>query len=114
MKFRYHKLFLAKFSSLVYISLKIGYFELGHDYDVTVTLYLRSWYFISMYGKKGPLHILWDQLYVWGGFIFKFTGGGNQPPLGKLCYKERLGRRGLRCCNWEYALHSLITELIIH
>ena len=33
--------FLAKCSILAYISLKIGYFELGHDYDVTVTSYLR-------------------------------------------------------------------------
>ena len=27
--------FFAKFSILAYISLKIGYFELGHDYDIT-------------------------------------------------------------------------------
>ena len=32
------RFFLTKFSILAYISLKIGYFELGHDYDVTVTL----------------------------------------------------------------------------
>ena len=30
------------------------------------------------------------------GFILKFTGGGNHPPLGKSCYKKkRLVRRGL-------------------
>ena len=40
------KYFLAKFSILAYISsaYKIGYFELGHDYDVTVTSYLGCWY----------------------------------------------------------------------
>ena len=30
--------FLANFSILAYISLKIGYFELGYDYDVTLAL----------------------------------------------------------------------------
>ena len=42
--------FLAKFSILAYNSLKIGYFELKHDYDVTVTSYL------------GCLYLFW---YVW-------------------------------------------------
>ena len=50
-----------------------------YDYDVTVTLYLRCWYLFVMYGKKRPLAILWYQLNVSGGFIFKFTGGGNHP-----------------------------------
>ena len=36
--------FLAKFSILVYISLKIGYLQLSHDNDVTVTSYLECWY----------------------------------------------------------------------
>ena len=36
MKFRYLEFFSV--SIFTYISLKIGYFELGYDYDVTVTL----------------------------------------------------------------------------
>ena len=35
---------LAKISIFVYISLEIGYFELGDDYDVTVTSYWGCWY----------------------------------------------------------------------
>ena len=31
---------LGTFSILAYITIKIGYFELGHDYDVTVTSFL--------------------------------------------------------------------------
>ena len=38
------KTFVAKFSIFAYISLTIGYFELGDYYDVTVTSYLRCWY----------------------------------------------------------------------
>ena len=47
--------FLAKFSSFAYISLKIGYFELGDDYDVTVTSYFGL-------NEKKPLAILRYQL----------------------------------------------------
>ena len=36
--------FLVQFSIFAYILLKIGYFELGDDYDVTVTAYLGRWY----------------------------------------------------------------------
>ena len=36
--------FLAKFSFFAYISLKIGYFELGDDYDFTVMSYFGCWY----------------------------------------------------------------------
>ena len=32
-----------------------------------------------MYGKKRPLAILCYQLHIYGGFNFKFTGGGNTP-----------------------------------
>ena len=49
------RIFLAKSSILAYISQKIGYFELGHDYDVTVRSYLGCWYFFGMYGKRRPL-----------------------------------------------------------
>ena len=36
--------FIAKFLILAHISLKFGYFELGHDYDVTVMSYLECWF----------------------------------------------------------------------
>ena len=38
--------FLAKFSILAYISLKIGYFELGHDYDEIIKFFVPNgfWY----------------------------------------------------------------------
>ena len=49
--------FLAKFSIFSYISLKIDYFELGDDYDVTVTSYLGCWYlFWYLYGKRRTLY----------------------------------------------------------
>ena len=44
--------FLAKFSILAYISLKIGYVVLGHDYGVTVTSYLWCWYLFWYVWKK--------------------------------------------------------------
>ena len=45
-----------------------------------------------MYGKRRPLAIVWYQLHVSGGFIFKFTGGVVTTPLGKLCKKGLAGR----------------------
>ena len=50
--------------------------------------------YFGIYGKRRPLAILWYQLHVSGEFIFKVIGGGNQP-LGKMCYKKGLVRRGL-------------------
>ena len=51
--------FLAKFSSLAYISLKNGYFELGHDYDVTVTSYLECWYlFLYLWKEDTPSYTM--------------------------------------------------------
>ena len=80
------KTFLAKFPILAYVLLKIGYFEvwtyLRHILDVCTSF--------GMYEKRRPLAILWYQLNVSGGSVFKFTGGGN--PLGKPCYRKRLGK----------------------
>ena len=36
--------FIAKFPIFAYILLKIGYFELGDDYEVTVMSYFGCWY----------------------------------------------------------------------
>ena len=49
--------FLAKFSIFsifAYISLKIGYFELDDDYDVTVTSYLGRWYLLVCMERGDP------------------------------------------------------------
>ena len=52
--------------------------------------------YFCMYGKRRPLAILWYQLHVAGGFIFKFTGGEvttTPPHPRKTCYKKkRLGK----------------------
>ena len=79
------KTFLAKFSILAYIPLKIGYSELGHDYDVTVTSCLRCWYlFWYVWKEETPSY-----LPVSGVFIFKFTEGvGNHPSLGRRVTKR--------------------------
>ena len=46
--------FLAKFSILAYISLKISYFELGHDYEVTVISYFGcGWVLILVCMERG-------------------------------------------------------------
>ena len=44
--------FWAKLSIFAYISLKIGYFELGDDYDITVTSYLGRWYLFCYVWKE--------------------------------------------------------------
>ena len=67
--------FLAKFSIFAFISLKIGYFELGNDYEVTVTSYLGFGMYVGMYGKRRPLVILWYQLDLSGGFHFQVYRG---------------------------------------
>ena len=45
-----------------------------------------------MYGKWRPLAILWYQLHVSGGFHFQVHRGSGNHPLGKTCYKKRLGK----------------------
>ena len=56
--------------SAVYISLKIGYFELSHGYDITVTSHLGHWYLFQYVWKEETLAILWLMLHVSEGFIF--------------------------------------------
>ena len=71
--------FLAKFSILIYISLEIGYFELGHDYDVTVRHTWNVGIYFGRYEKRMPLVILWPvlwyQLHVSEGFHFQVHKG---------------------------------------
>ena len=45
--------FLAKFSSFAYVSLKIGYFELGHNYELPLMSRLRCWYLLWLCMEKG-------------------------------------------------------------
>ena len=82
--------FLEKFSIFAFIS-KNGYFELRDEYDVT------SWdvgTYFGMYGKCRPLAILWYQLHVSGGFIFKFTGVVTTPPLVRRVTKKKKKKLG--------------------
>ena len=96
MKFRYLELFyrnFQKFSILAYISLKIGYFKLSQDYNVTVKSYMECWY-LSWYVWKEEVPILWYLLHVSGRFHFQVHRGVTTH-LGKSCYKTGLVGRGL-------------------
>ena len=67
------ELFLAKISTLAYISLKIGHFELGHDYDVTVT---SCWYlFWYVWKERSPSYTMVPMTYIWGSFLSSQGGG---------------------------------------
>ena len=68
--------FLAKFSIFAYISLKIGYFELSDDYDVTVMSYLLCWY-VFWYVWKGeiPSYTMVPIRCIW--WFHEVKGGGN-------------------------------------
>ena len=78
----------------------IGYFELSHDY---LTLQWRHTsdvgsYFWYVWKEETSSYIMVPyQLYVWGGVIFKFTGGGAGggklvPPLWEDVLQKRLGK----------------------
>ena len=45
--------FKGKFSMFAYISLKIGYFELGEDYDITVKSFLSFFSFLCVCMERG-------------------------------------------------------------
>ena len=97
MKFRFLELFLAKFLILAYISLKIGYFELGHDYDVTVTSYLGCWYlFWYVWKEETPSYTMVPIRCILGVSFSSSKGGGNHPPLVRRVTKKGLVRRGLK------------------
>ena len=80
--------FLVKYSIFAYISLKMGYFESGDDYNVTVTSYLGCWY---VWKEETPSFTLWyGTNYMYLGISF------SSSPLGKTCYKKGLVRQGLK------------------
>ena len=67
--------------SSVYISLKIGYFELSHGYDITVTSHLGHWYLFQYVCKEEtPSYTMVDVTCIGGFHFFKFTMGGKPPP----------------------------------
>ena len=69
--------FLPQFSNLTYISLKIGYFELSHGYDVTVTSYLGCWYlFWYLWKEETPSH---GTNYMYLGVSFPSLQVGGNP-----------------------------------
>ena len=90
--------FLAKFSILVYFSLKIGYFELGHDYEVTVTSYFRCWYlFWYVWKETTPSYTMVPITCIWG---FHFQVQGVVTTLLVNCVtKKRFGRTRVKCSN---------------
>ena len=79
--------FLAKFSILAHISLKMGYIEFSHDYDLTVMSYVGGW-FLFWFVWKITLSILCYQLHVSGGFHFQVQGVVT--PLGRRDRENRL------------------------
>ena len=93
MKFRYLEL-LSEF--LASISLKIGYFELGYDYDVIVPSYVGCWYLFWFVWKEEAPSYTMAPITCIGGFMFKFTGGSNHPPWEDVLQKKTLVRRGLQ------------------
>ena len=56
--------------------------------------------------ERGEPKLLWYQLHVsgGGGFIFKFTGDGNQPPLVNCVPNKGLVERGLNAYNDDLSL----------
>ena len=84
--------FLAKRSFFAYISLKIGYFELGDEYEVTVTSYVRCWYLFLVYMERGdPSYTTVPILKMYGGSFSSSQGVITiSRPLGKTCYKKGL------------------------
>ena len=99
------------------MTLKISYFELRHEYNVTVVLHLECKYlFFYVWKEETPTYAMVLIACIFDVvFIFKFTEGGNHP-LGKLCYiKKGFVRRGFTnitmnfpsqifayiSCNWN-------------
>ena len=79
--------FIAKFSYCLYLIENRLFWLGGHTWDVDT--------YLSMYGKKKPLAILWFQLDVSGGFHFQVHRWVATTTLGKTCYKKGLVRGGL-------------------
>ena len=69
--------------------MKICYFELGDDYDITVTSYLGCWYlFWYVWKEETPSCTMVPIRCIWGVSFLSSQGGGNHPP-GKTCFKKK-------------------------
>ena len=76
-------------------------------YDIIVTSYVGCFYLFWYLWKIGPIAIPWYQLDVSGGPVFKFTGSGIHP-LGKPCYRKRLGKTRVKHSLWPVCNVSII------
>ena len=90
--------FLAKFSIFAFVSLKIGYFELGDDYVVTVASILGMLVLIL----ETPSYTMVSIRCISRVSFLSSQGGGVVTTttthllcLGNICYKKGLVRRGL-------------------
>ena len=78
--------FLATFSIFAFISLKIGYFELGDDYDLTATSYLDiDTLFLYVWKEATPSYTMVPTECIWG---VSFSSSQGCPPPRKTCYKK--------------------------
>ena len=76
-----------------YISLKTGYFELGDNYDVTVTSYLWCWYlFWYVWKEEAPSYTMVPTRCFCGVLFSSSQGVVTSPLFGKTCYKKGLGK----------------------
>ena len=83
--------------SAVYISLKIGYFELshGHDgYDITVTSHLGHWYLFQYVWKEETPSYTMVEFTCIGGKSSQWEVNHPLSSLAKTCYKKGLVRWG--------------------
>ena len=79
-----------KCSILPYVSLKIGYFELGHDSDTTVTSYLGCWYlFWYVWKKETPSYTMVQIRCIWGS-------SSSQGVVTTLLVRQRLSMIGVK------------------
>ena len=71
---------------LAFIKLKIGYFELSHDYEVTAASYLGCWYlFWYVWKEETPNYTIVPITCIWG---FHFQVQSPPPALGKRVSKK--------------------------
>ena len=72
--------------------MKIGYFEIGHDYDVTVTSFLGCWYlFIGNYERRYP-KLYYGINYLYLGISFSSSYGVVTTPLIGRRVTKRFGK----------------------
>ena len=78
--------------SAVYISLKIGCFELSHGYDITVTSHLGHWYLFQYVWKEETTSYTMVDVTCIGGFHFLSSQWEVNHPL-ELPWEDVLQKR---------------------